>query len=177
MNVFVSHSRSNASVALALRERLKSPDLNLWVDVMDTPPGADFRKEVTDALERADGLIVLVGPESSPDEWQRADWQQIVEHEYYLDPDKAIIPVVLGSAELPGFLRTRHAIAIDPSSPDLNALVGAIQTALQKPSETVDREKLERGRAARQVALDRLKEYSRELEQAEVKLAPIRGLK
>jgi hypothetical protein len=177
MNVFLSHSRQNASLALALRERLKAAKVDAWVDVTDISPGKDWRQELTAAIDRANGFIVLLGPESSPDDGQRVEWQQIAEREYYLDPDKPIIPVMLGSGELPGFLRTRHSISVDPHAPDLDGLAAAIQAALQNPSETVDREKLERGRAARQQALESLKEYSRELEQADVKNAPLRGLK
>jgi len=177
MNVFVSHSRQNASVALALRERLKSANLTIWVDAMDLAPGADWKKEITKAIERANGFIVLLGPMPSPDDGQRVEWQQLAEHEYYLDPDKPIIPVVLGSVDLPGFLRTRQSISVDPDAPDLDALAATLQIALQNPSQTVDHEKLERGRAARKAALDNLKEYSRELERADVKNAALRGLK
>lgn len=177
MNVFVSHSRQNASLALALRERLRALKFNVWVDVADLSPGSNWKHEIEQALERANGIIILLGPEQSPDDGQRIELQQIAEHEYFLDPNKPIIPVVLGSAELPGFLRSRHSLTVDPSAPDLHGLTSAIQRALEKPSETVDHEQLERGLAARQKALENLKEYSRELERADVKNAAVRGLK
>jgi hypothetical protein len=34
-------------------------------------------------------------------------WQQVVDGEAYLDPSKALIPIIIGGAEMPGFLRVR----------------------------------------------------------------------
>jgi TIR domain len=177
MTIFISHSRQNAGAALKLGDALSQHGVDVWLDILRVESGADWKRQIREAIESAAGFVVLVGPAQTPDEGQRFEWQQITELEYYLDPNKPLIPVVLGSPELPGFLRTRQVIQADESGIDFAALGGQILHALGSPGETIDREKLERGRAARQVALDQLKEYSTDLEKADVKQAGLRGVK
>jgi hypothetical protein len=177
MNVFISHSRQNAGAALKLGELLQQQGLAVWLDILQLESGAGWKQQISQAIQAAAGFIVLVGPGSTPDEGQRFEWQQITEFEYYLDPDKPLLPIVFGSAELPGFLRTRQAIRVDESGIDFADVAGKVLHALSTPGETIDREKLELGRTARQVALDQLKEYSIDLEKADVKQAGLRGVK
>ena len=78
---------------------------------------------------------------------------------------------------MPGFLRTRHAITVDPSAMDLDSLADQIAKVLGSPGATVDPEKLKRGWDAREQAVKSLKEYSLELDLDDVKRAGLRGLK
>ena len=98
-------------------------------------------------------------------------------HSGSLDAKKPMIPVVIGSTEIPGFLRTRNALTVDPSSIDFDSLAERIAEALGKPDATIDPVQLERGRDAREQAMKSLKEYSLELEREDVKHAGLRGLK
>ncbi len=175
--MFISHSRENGGAALRLYESLSKAGLSLWLDTRELDTGADWNARVADAIHTADGFVILIGPAPTPDPWQRFEWQQITEHEFYLDPSKPLIPIVIGDAEIPGFLRARQAITVDASSIDFDDLAHKVAEALGKPGETVDYEKLERGRAARQKALEDLKEYSIDLEKDDVKRAGLRGLK
>ena len=175
--VFISHSRENGSTALKLCQRLNERGVETWLDTLQLEGGEDWQSSVASAVEAAAGVIVLVGPSSSPDSSQRFEWQQITEREYYLDPAKAVVPIVLGAAELPGFLRTRQALVISPTGIDFDALADKVAGALGDPSATIDQERMDRGRAARERALENLKEYSHSLEVEDVKRAGLRGLK
>jgi hypothetical protein len=177
MKVFVSHSRQNASAALKLCERLQTLDVDPWLDLRELDPGADWREQIAAAIRSVQGFIFLIGPAEQPDQGQRYEWQQVTEEEYYLDASRPLIPVLIGSAEIPGFLRTRQTIEVDAAAIDFDGLARTIADALKQPEQTVDHEKLERGRAARQQALDTLREYSIDLEKADVKRAGLRGLK
>ncbi len=176
MTVFISHSRQNGGAALKLGDRLSQAGLNVWLDIRELDTGTEWNARVSDAIRSADGFVILIGPAPTPDPSQRFEWQQMTEEEFYLDASKPLIPVVIGDAEMPGFLRARQAVNVDPSSIDFDALADKIAQALGKPGETVDQEKLERGRAARQKALESLKEYSIDLEKDDVKRAGLRGL-
>jgi TIR domain len=176
MKLFISHSRQNAGAALKLCDRLSQGGLHVWLDTRELDFGADWHAQVAAAIGSADGFVILVGPAVEPDEWQRFEWLQITEHEYYLDPAKPLLPVVIGAAEVPGFLRTRQALAVDALAIDFDALANTIAQVLSKPGGTVDPEKLERGRAARQRALDNLKAYSLDLENDDLKRAGLRAL-
>ncbi len=177
MNVFISHSRQNGGAALKLCDRLAQRGIQVWLDIRELDSGENWNTAVASAIESADAFVVLIGPTQGPDRSQQFEWQQITEREYYLDPDKPMIPVLMGSADMPGFLRTRQALVCPPSAIDFDALADRIVQALGSPGSTIDQDQLQRGRAARDQALQSLREYTRSLESEEVKLAGLRGLK
>lgn len=177
MTVFISHSRQNGSAALKLYERLSQRGVAAWLDIRELDAGEDWNPRVAAAIESAEAFVVLVGPGAQPDQSQRFEWQQITEHEFYLDASKPMIPVVIGSPEIPGFLRTRQALTVDPASIDFDSLADRIATALGSPESNIDLDQLERGRQARLRAIESLKEYSLDLEREDVKHAALRGIK
>jgi hypothetical protein len=177
MHVFISYHRRNGGAALKLCERLETRGTKTWLDLHEVEAGLDWNDRVADAIRHASGFVFLIGPGSQADPSQRFEWQVITEGEYYLDDDKPLVPVVLGSAELPGFLKTRHAIRIAESPIDFDALADRIAHAVKQPHETIDHENLARGREARRQALKNLEDYARNLQEADTKRAPLRSLK
>lgn len=177
MVVYISHSRQNASAALKLGEALDSRQVKTWLDLRELSSGADWNEKVVEAIHNADAFVFLIGPPGPDDRLQQFEWQRVVEEEYYLDSTKALIPVVIGGAELPGFLSVRKQIAVDVSSVDFEAIANSIVELIGKPGDTtIDPEKLERGRQARDLALKNLRRYSRELEEEDAKYAGLRPL-
>lgn len=176
MKTFISHSRQNGSAALKLCDRLAVRGIDTWLDVRELDAGAEWNSQVADAIHQAAGFVFLIGPGATPDPSQRFEWHQVTEREYYLDPDKALVPVLIGDPELPGFLRTRHVLRVGPTSIDFDTLADQVATCLQTPGATVDPENLKRGRAAREQALASLKSYAQDLQQDDVKQAALRGL-
>lgn len=177
MQLYVSHSRENASIGLKLCDILGKRGVETWLDVRDLVPDAGWNGKVSDAIRQADAWLFLIGPGSN-DQSQRFEWQQIIEQEYYLEPWRALIPVVIGCPdEVPGFLTVRQYIHLDPSSIDLEATATRIIEALNKPADTIDPAKLQRGRVAREQARKDLQEYVRNLGEEDVKRAGLRGLK
>ena len=177
MSIFISHSRQNGGAALKLCDKLSEANVKVWLDVRELDSGANWNAQVAEAIRTATGFVILIGPAPTPDGSQRFEWQQITEEEFYLDPNKPLIPIVIGSAEMPGFLSARQIITVDPSSIDFDALSQQVLAALGKPDATVDHEKIKRGRAARDKALEVLKEYSIDMEKDDAKRAGLRGLK
>ena len=177
MQVFISHSRHNSSAALKLCDRLNVLGVATWLDLREIDTGMDWNAQVAQAIQSAEGFVFLIGPPGPPDQGQRFEWLQITEHEFYLDPARPLIPIVIGGAELPGFLRTRQALHLEETDIDFDVLANTVSVALLNPADTIDAEKLEQGRAARQHALENLREYSRDLEEADVKQAALRELK
>src|SRR5215831_3496035 len=106
MRVFLSHSRENSGTASRLAGALRARGVDPWLDSEQLEGGADWQQVLAAAIDRAEGFVILVGPSPSPDPSQRFDWQHMAEREYYMDPSKPIVPIVLGSVDLPGFLRT-----------------------------------------------------------------------
>src|SRR5262245_57253784 len=129
MKVFVSHSRQNGSAALKLCDQLRARGIDTWLDLRQLDSGADWNPRVAQATRRVDGFLFLIGP-GEPDRFQRFEWHTITELEYYLEPNKPLVPVLIGETQLPGFLRTRRALRVDPSSMDFTALTDQVAKAI-----------------------------------------------
>src|SRR5580704_14341009 len=107
MYVFISHSRVNSSAAFRLCDELRNRNADTWLDSRDLEAGVEWEQAVSSAIQGAAGFVFLIGPPGGAgDRWQTFEWQQVVEHEYYLDPSKPLIPVLIGAPDLPGFLKT-----------------------------------------------------------------------
>jgi len=177
MPVYISHSRRNGGAALKLCEKLEARGTATWLDLREIEADSAWNQRVADAIHQANGFVFLIGPGPVSDQSQRYEWQVITEEEYYLDREKPLIPILLGESELPGFLKTRHAIQISESAIDFDALADKVVHSLKQPHETIDEESLGRGREARERAMKNLEEYSRGLLEDDTKRAPLRSLK
>lgn len=175
--IFISHSRQNSGAALRLCDELESRGVKTWLDLRELPSGLGWNEKVAEAVRASAAILFLIGPPGAEDQYQRFEWGQVVEEEFYLDPARTLIPVLIGSAELPGFLKTRHALRVPETGLDFAVLAQQVQQALEKPEETIDRDQLERGRAARLKAQENLSQYVRELEERDIKQAGLRSLK
>jgi TIR domain len=175
MHVFVSHSRVDSSAAFRLCEELRKRNVVTWLDVRDLAPGTDWDTTVVSAIHEAAAFVFLIGPPGPGDRWQTFEWQQVVDHEYYLDPAKPLIPVLIGEPELPGFLKTRQVLTLGDSPEACERVADEIVNALKNPATSVDEKKLELGRQARQVALKSFQEYSEALGADDLKRAGIRA--
>jgi len=176
MRVFISHSRVNTSLAFRLCEELRKRGVETWLDARDLEAGTEWDQGVASAIESASGFVFLIGPTGPGDRWQTFEWQQVVEHEYYLDPSKPLIPVLIGDPEVPGFLKARQSMVLAETPSSCQEVADKIVSALKDPASCVDEKKLERGRQARQQALESFREYSQVLEKEEIKRAGIRAL-
>jgi hypothetical protein len=177
MVVYISYSRQSVGAAFKLGEALDRLQVKTWLDLRELSTGADWNEKVAEAIHSADAFVFLIGPPGPYDRLQQFEWQQVVEEEYYLDSTKALIPVVIGQAEIPGFLSARKQIAVDASTIDFEAIASVIAEWIGRPEDTIDPVRLERGRRARDLALKNLREYSLELKQEDAKRAGVRGLK
>lgn len=175
MHVFISHSRTNASAAFRLCDELLKRNVATWLDVRDLQPGAEWNQAVASAVQNAAGFVFLIGPDSA-DRGQTFEWQQVIDHEYYLDPAKPLIPVLIGAPEIPGFLKTRQALVLGDTPRSCEETADSIVIALQIPAFGVDEKKLELGREARRRALDSFREYSQVLGEEDAKRAGLRAV-
>jgi hypothetical protein len=166
----------NSSAALRLCEELRKRNVNTWLDARDLAPGVEWDQGVISAIQGAGGFVFLIGPQGPGDRWQTFEWQQVVNHEYYLDPAKPLIPVLIGDPDVPGFLKTRQSLVLGDTPGSCEDVADKIVSALKNPAISVDKKKLELGRQARRHAIASLREYSQVLEEEDIKRAGIRVL-
>jgi hypothetical protein len=176
MNVFISHSRVNSSAAFKLCDELRKRNVDTWLDVRDLEPGAEWDGAVVSAIQAAAGFVFVIGPPGLGDRWQTFEWQQVVNNEYYLDPSKPLVPVLIGNPDLPGFLKTRQTLTLEDTKTSFDAVVDAIVNALRNPSTSIDEAKLALGQEARKQALQDFREYSQTLAEDDIKRVAIRAV-
>jgi hypothetical protein len=176
MHVFVSHSRVNSSAAFRLCDELRKRSVDTWLDARDLEPGVEWDQGVVSAIQGAAGFVFLIGPQGPGDRWQTFEWQQVVNHEYYLDPSKPLIPVLIGDPDVPGFLKTRQSLVLGDTPGSCEDVADRIVSSLKNPAISVDQKKLELGRQARRQALESFREYSQVLGEEDIKRAGIRAV-
>jgi TIR domain len=63
--IFISYAREDQTVAEKLYDILDSfSGVKVWLDVRDLLPGADWREDITKAIERSDAIILLLSDSS-----------------------------------------------------------------------------------------------------------------
>ena len=109
MNVFISHASGQKSAASALASCLEARGDQALLDVGAGDSGQTSTEALADALGKAEAVVVLVGDEASTR--QRREWRLALE-ESWNDPGLRIVPVVLGEADVPGWLRRVDAVRV-----------------------------------------------------------------
>src|SRR5262245_50239013 len=118
-DVFISHNSVDKPWATQLKAAVECRGLRVWLDQDETRPGDLFAKSLDDGIRSSRSVALVISPESISSAW--------VEEEYYRALSLAnshgktlrLIPVLLRSAELPGFLSSRQSVDFrDPMSFD-----------------------------------------------------------
>jgi len=129
-DVFISYSRHDVAFTERLHDALSKADMEVWRDVEDIPPAAEWLPEIAEAIDAADSLVFVISPASVAS----AICGRELEHA--AGRQKRIIPVVHRPAErstIPDALAKRNWISFeDPArfEHDLQILVTAVRTDL-----------------------------------------------
>lgn len=108
--IFVSYRRADSpGTTVMICEKLvdRFGSDSVFLDIESIPPGRNFRKHIADAVEKADVMLVLIGPQ-----WLAKDEHGLfriasendfvrIEIEYALRRNVPIIPVLLDGAPIP----------------------------------------------------------------------------
>jgi len=111
-NVFISYSADTKGRAEELTTALESQGIEPWVDFRDLHPGQRFRDEMERAVDAAQWLVILVGPEGRATSWQEAEWSAALARTW-TDHEKKLLPVVFGEGDTPPFLRNWGSLRIE----------------------------------------------------------------
>jgi hypothetical protein len=114
-NVFISYSSDTKCRAEELATALESQGMEPWVDFKDLHPGQRWRDELDRAINAAQWLVILVGPQNRTTPWQEVEWSAALTHTW-TDQQKKVLPVVFGKSDAPPFLRNWVSLRIDPAT-------------------------------------------------------------
>ncbi len=86
--VFISYSRVDEAFARRLATDLDRLGAEVWIDVDDIPPGANWSTAIQQGLDTCDALVLIISPDSMASKNVEDEWQ------YVRDESKAILPVL-----------------------------------------------------------------------------------
>jgi len=173
-DVFLSYPSSYRQHAEALAKELQALGISTWLDVKDLAPGMPWEEEMRKAIGDARLIVFLVesrSPDSPAEKVQREYWAAL-EHSWS-DSAKSLLPVLIGDAEPPAFLRDVTALRVQPRNPEWSRVAKQVAKLLshggvkgrQPPAkEQVERLNLiERGaNALRVAAKESIQKFSQE---------------
>ena len=96
MQVFISHSHSDSSLAARVSESLRKAGLDVWNHDLDVLPGDNWAAEVARALNESEAMVVLVTPEALRSPYVRREIGFALGSQNY---DNRLIPVAIGDRE------------------------------------------------------------------------------
>jgi TIR domain len=104
MQIFICYARVDQQFALHLVGDLVEYDLRIWMDVRSIPHGANWDMEVQKGLDSSDLMLVLLTPASAASQNVADEWS------YFVEKNKAIMPLLVEPCEVPFRLSRRQRV-------------------------------------------------------------------
>jgi hypothetical protein len=136
VDVFISHSDSSDATAEVLAEKLQASGLNVFLGRQDGSPDEQWDR-IRKALDTADAFVVLIDQHTQVSTSARRELGEILKRTWD-NESKVIVPVVIGEAELPGFLRDMQAVRIEEEG-SVEAVVSTVSRRLTQDPGGVHR--------------------------------------
>ena len=92
---FFSYSRSDSEFVKRLATDLKNNGINVWLDQLDIPPGARWDAAIEQALNSAEGILIVLSNTSVASE------NVMDEVAYAIDQNKKVIPLLIHNCNVP----------------------------------------------------------------------------
>src|SRR5437588_2026479 len=99
INIFISYSHSDSDFVDRLDVDLRQQGFATWMDRQRLAGGQRWRRELQEAVERAQVLLIVLSPEAV------ASVNVQIEYDFALDERKAVIPVYYRQCTVPMELR------------------------------------------------------------------------
>ena len=128
--VFISHTPTSTPVAKKLAAALRARGVSPWVDGEHVPTGTEWRGTVRKALDASRAVVFLIDPRREPGSRVRDEWSEALEASW-AEPSKRLIPLLIGDAKAPAFLKDRYALRIGDTSSELERAAQDVVEALQ----------------------------------------------
>ena len=129
MKVFLSHGNASAAQAEQLTARLAAEGIEPVDATSLLQPGQNWASAIDREVKSADAFVFMLEPGAERDTWLQEQWRSAIQQSWS-GPAKPMIPVLVGDAQLPGFLRDRQAIRVE-SADDWNRVAGIVVASLR----------------------------------------------
>jgi hypothetical protein len=128
-DVYVSYSSKDKQHAEELAKELQALGVTVWLD-KELAPGSDFKRAISEAISNARLIAFLVEPSASQ---EKVQWEYMEAlGNSWSDQEKILVPILIGNAEPPSFLRTSSALKVRPRNPDWAGIAKQIAQLLSR---------------------------------------------
>jgi hypothetical protein len=139
MDVFISYSHSDDKLARLLAEQLAANGISTSLDNQSPEPGD---RSVDAIVKDADNvLLVIEAKQHEPSPSQQSEWQAALKAAW-ASPTKRLIPLLIGEAKLPTFVRSAvgsgqaiQVMRIQDPQRDWQKVVGELVKVLQHKAD------------------------------------------
>jgi len=98
--VFISYSRSDEIFAVELATQLRIHRVNIWLDVLEVDPSADWQTSVNQAIKQCGVMLAVLSPHSVTDQAIYGEWER------FQRIGKLVQPVVAAPCDYADRLKT-----------------------------------------------------------------------
>lgn len=149
-DVFLSYSNRSRKHAETLAEALQTLGISVWVASKEIRKGESGEEKISKAIRDARLVAFLVDQPSPVDSssWVQREYMTALEHSWS-DEGKILVPVLIGDAEPPSFLRHALALRVKGQKPEWARVARTIAKMLSegnsaKHSKAPIREQIQR---------------------------------
>ena len=131
--VFLSYARADGEeFAARLRERLRreASDIEIKQDRLVLEGGVGWWKQITDAIDSVDFLVLVMTPSAMTSEMVRKEWRYARQQGVCVYPVKAASDASLGFASLPRWMSRAHFFDLEKEWP---SFVGHLRAGCHTP--------------------------------------------
>ena len=105
-DVFLSHNSIDKPWARQLKADLGRYGLSAWLDADEIRPGGLIVDALELALEQSRAVALIISPEAMTSGWVKEEYNRAMWLAQKNGREMQVIPVILRTAELPGFLES-----------------------------------------------------------------------
>lgn len=126
-NVFISHSSVDSRLALMIASDLKRAKYRVWFDKWDLLTGHSIPQAITEGLDAADALIIVLTKDYLRSAFCKDEWQGF--YMKYNGQNRLIIVVIADESDPPTLLSSRRYYRLNDGNP-YNDMITELKRAL-----------------------------------------------
>jgi hypothetical protein len=153
-DVFISYSEDSERDAELLSRALHDKGLSTWASHKDLRAGNVLMESIWDTVKHSKIAVFFISPKSTQSKWQQMEYMAALDS-WWADPSKAMLPIVIGEATPPSFLRDQQMFKIKNRKRDLPRAAEWVVKVLDQKNYARSNRSVEKEREDRFKALER----------------------